>query len=245
MSSLPAVREILPNSQIRVGLVWLSSDCRGLGVCRPPESGRLALEVETATTHARVRYPMKNSFLILGLTVCCLLVVQFLAVAEQKALTVDGAKLCKAKWPIPKSKEWQDYLGLSGGGDFNLSQVKADLLVVQVFSMYCPICQAEAENVNKLYSLVQADAKLNRRVKIVGLGIGNTPFEVEVFRKKYNVPFPLIPDPDFQTQSCADEKFRTPTFIVLRLENRTCKTLFTHVGRLKELDKLMRLLSQS
>ena len=50
------------------------------------------------------------------------------------------------------------YLGLSGSGSFRINQIKADVVIVEIFSMYCPHCQAEAPAVNELYQLIEENA---------------------------------------------------------------------------------------
>jgi len=42
------------------------------------------------------------------------------------------------------------YLGLSGGGFFKINQIKADVAIIEIFSMYCPYCQGEAPHINNL-----------------------------------------------------------------------------------------------
>ena len=105
------------------------------------------------------------------------------------------------------------YLGLTGGGRHSLSQVKAGLVIVEVFSMYCPHCQNEAPVANELRALLKA-RKLDGAVKMIGVGAGNSDFEVQVFREKYGVSFPLFEDPDFVVNKQLGE-VGTPFFYVL------------------------------
>lgn len=126
------------------------------------------------------------------------------------------------------------YLGLPpGAGVFSLGQVKAQVVLVEVFSMYCPICQAEAPRINQLNELIKARS-LADRLKVVGLGAGNSDFEVGVFRDKYQVPFPLLPDPDFKAHKALGEP-RTPWFLLLRTRpGAQPQIIFTHLGGIGE-----------
>ncbi len=56
----------------------------------------------------------------------------------------------------PERDVHRQYLGLENGEPFVLGQIKADIIIIEIFSMYCPICQREAANVNTLFSLIQA-----------------------------------------------------------------------------------------
>ena len=94
-----------------------------------------------------------------------------------------------------------------------LNDIQARVLILEVFSMYCPHCQREAPETVKLYDLIAARG-LDDRMKLVGLGVGNSQTEVDVFRDKYGLPFPLFPDFDFAAhEACGG--VGTPYFYVL------------------------------
>ncbi len=108
------------------------------------------------------------------------------------------------------------YLGLSPASDtFRLSEIKGSHLLVQVFSAYCPHCQAEAPHMVELFEMVRASG-LGDKLKIIGIGPNNTDFEVKLFRDKYAVPFPLIPDPEMRSIAALG-KTPTPTYLILKL----------------------------
>lgn len=121
-------------------------------------------------------------------------------------------------------------LGLAPGKPLRLSQIKAKTLLVEVYSMYCPICQTEAPAVNRIHARLAASA-LGKEMGFVALGAGNSPFEIEVFRKKYRTPFPLVPDPDYVLHK-AFMSVGTPSFFVLRPlpGGKGLKVLFYHEG---------------
>ena len=127
-----------------------------------------------------------------------------------------GESLPAINLPIPKSPDEKNYLGLSGGGSFKIPQIKAKAVIIEIFSMYCPYCQKDAPGVNELYTLIENDPDLKKKVKLIGIAAGNTPFEVDVYRKNYTVPFPLFPDQDFTIHKACGE-VRTPYFIVVRI----------------------------
>jgi len=123
------------------------------------------------------------------------------------------------------------YLGLSGSGSFRINQIKADVVIVEIFSMYCPHCQAEAPAVNKLYPLIEDNAALRGKIKMIGIGTGNSIYETDIFRKKYSVKFPLVPDGDFKIHKIMGE-VRTPYFIVVKLKGKKADVIYSKAGAL-------------
>jgi peroxiredoxin len=119
--------------------------------------------------------------------------------------------------PSPENNIHQTYLGLSDGEKFSLGQIKAEMVIIEIFSMYCPVCQREAANVNVLFQLIQSSRELKDRVKLIGIGAGNSSFEVDFFREKYAIEFPLFSDSDFSIHKQIGQ-VRTPHFFALSLD---------------------------
>ena len=103
-----------------------------------------------------------------------------------------GGLLPEITLSVPQDPENQKYIGLSGEGQFSIPQIKADVVLVEFFSMYCPYCQNEAPIVNKLYSNIEKNNNLKNRIKLIGIGVGNSAYEVSIFRKKYEINFPTF-----------------------------------------------------
>lgn len=105
-------------------------------------------------------------------------------------------------------------LGMADGSQpLALTDIPAQVLILEVFSMYCPHCQAEAPDTIVLHDLI-AEQGLADRIMMIGLGAGNSQTEVDVFREKYGLPFPLFPDFDF-TAHKACGAVGTPYFYVI------------------------------
>jgi len=131
--------------------------------------------------------------------------------AQGKIISLEAFEL-----PIPKEEETKTYLGISGQGNFKISQIKTPILLIEVFSMYCPHCQKEAPKVNELYKNIQERIDLKEKIKIIGIGATNSAYEVSQFKKKYEVPFPLFPDKDISITKKLGAS-STPTFIAVKL----------------------------
>jgi thiol-disulfide isomerase/thioredoxin len=141
-----------------------------------------------------------------------------------------GETLPLINLPVPKNAEERNYLGLSGGGLFKIPQIKACAVIVELFSMYCPFCQKDAPRVNELYRLIESNPVLKNKIKLIGIGVGNSPYEVGVFKKTYDIPFPLFPDKDFVIHKVCGE-VRTPYYMIVRMnEDGTHQIVHTQLG---------------
>jgi thiol-disulfide isomerase/thioredoxin len=160
---------------------------------------------------------MCKNILSVTLTIFLILTAAAFAVA-QNAPPKAGSALPEIELLKPGDSTHLKYLGLpSGGTSFKVHQIKAKVAIIQIFSMYCPYCQADAPNVNRLYGLIENNPQFKDKIKIIGIGVGNSQFEVGIFKKKYSVEFPLVPDGDFKIHKIVGE-VRTPYFIVVKLD---------------------------
>lgn len=146
----------------------------------------------------------------------------------------EGGTFPEITLPVPQTAGEQDYLGIKGKGSFKLSQIKTQIVILEIFSMYCPYCQKEAPNVNELYQLINNRPDLKDRIKIIGIGAGNTPFEVEVFKKQYNIPFPLFPDESFSIHKVVGD-VRTPYFFIFKINpDGSNKIIYSKAGSIQD-----------
>jgi len=140
-----------------------------------------------------------------------------------------GYQLPDFTLPAPEDAAHQAYLGLASPDPFKISQIKAQVVIIEIFSMYCPHCQREAPTVNAFFQKIEANPKFKDTVKLIGIGAGNSPFEINFFKKKYAVPFPLFPDADFTIHQKIGE-VRTPYFIGVKIENGSATIYYSQLG---------------
>lgn len=165
-------------------------------------------------------------FLILALTAVCALALPALA----KGPLAKGQTMPDLELPLPSQPEQAAYLGLQpeSGKTFRLSQIKQPWLLIEVFNMYCTICQGEAGRVNQLYEKI-SQGPLKDKLALIGLGAGNSPFEVNVFRKRYAIEFPLFDDSGFKAHKVLGEP-RTPYFLLVRMGKPGLRIVMTNLG---------------
>jgi len=153
--------------------------------------------------------------------------------------SVSGNALATIKLPIPQHPDERKYLGVAGKHFFRIPQVKADIIVVEIFSLYCPQCQTAAPEVNALYQMIEEVSDFKNRIKMIGIGAGNSVLEVNAFREKHRVPFPLFPDQDFTIHKLLGE-VRTPYFVIVKFDkNRAGRVIYAKEGAFGEAENFL------
>ena len=173
--------------------------------------------------------------LCLWLTVV-LVAITLPGMASAKKTPAAGDRLIDMRLNSPETPGERAYLGIVENDSFDPTTITGRLLVIEIFSMYCPFCQREAPNVNRLYQAIEASDTLRGRVKMIGIGVGNSAYEVDHFRKHYQISFPLFPDEDFVIHQLLGE-VRTPFFIIASIgPNDNGRVLWTGAGTMDPLD---------
>ena len=172
---------------------------------------------------------MKKTLMLLTIMIFLLSIFNFSVLSANKA-PEKGDALPVINLPVPKNPDERNYLGLSGSGSFKIPQIKTKVVIIEIYSMYCPYCQKDAPGVNELYRLIENNADIKNKIKLIGIGAGNSSYEVEIYKKTYQVPFPLFPDKDFVIHKACGE-VRTPYFMVVKInEDGTHQIVHTQLG---------------
>lgn len=133
------------------------------------------------------------------------------------------------------TQEQKNYLGVTSD-TLQPKDIEAEYLFVEGYSMYCPICQRDAPHLNALYEAVRKEG-LSKKIKMIGIALGNTPYETAFYQKKYEVKFPLFHDEDYTIHKALGE-VPTPTFYIVKLD--TMDVLFKKVGAAETKDALLK-----
>jgi hypothetical protein len=96
-----------------------------------------------------------------------------------------------------------------------------------------------------LYNLIESNSDLKNKIKLIGIGAGNSIYEVEVFKKTYTVPFPLFPDKDFTIHKACGE-VRTPYFMVVKInDDKTHQIVHSQLGEYPGAEPFLELVLKS
>ncbi|MGO9414303.1 MAG: peroxiredoxin family protein [Syntrophobacteraceae bacterium] len=154
-------------------------------------------------------------------------------------IPAEGEMFPDLKLPLPPKMQEREYLKIDQG-PFLLSQIDSEVLIVEIFSIYCPICQKEAPVVNWLFRAISANPEIESRVKLLAIGAGNSLYEVDAFRNLYKVKFPLIPDGDFRVHKILG-KVPTPYFFVLLKKPTGMKVVYSREGGIDDAEAFLEL----
>jgi peroxiredoxin len=135
------------------------------------------------------------------------------------------------------SKADYRYLGVkkSKQETFNISEINADLILLEILSVYCPSCQHQAPIFVSLYNMIENDPRTRGRVKMIGIAAGNNEKEIETFKKRYHVPFPIVPDEKFEILDIIGST-RAPFNILIRKSRKEMVIAHAHLGVISDPD---------
>jgi peroxiredoxin len=141
--------------------------------------------------------------------------------------------------PAPLDEAEAAYLGVPEATAFSVGQIRAQIVLIEIMSAYCPYCQRVAPLVDDVYGRIQEDQALKGKIKIIGVGITNSPYELDLFKTKFNVPFPLFADPKSEIAKKLNVE-GTPTFIGVRLDDKGgAREVFYWPGAFMDTDQFM------
>lgn len=110
------------------------------------------------------------------------------------------------------------YLQLKAHKTFSPSQIKTDLLVIEMLNVHCLHCQMQAPAYNELHKLIESEDSTRGKIKLLGLAVGNLDWEVAEFREKYAIDFPILADANFAAWRATGGSTTPLTFYVRQTE---------------------------
>jgi peroxiredoxin len=126
--------------------------------------------------------------------------------------------------------EDKKYLGDGKKEILSSDDIQAEVLVVNFLNTNCIYCIKSLPSFNRIFQRIEQDQGLSKRIKIIGIGVGDTRMEVAVFKEQHAVPYPIIPDSEFEAHKAVHQP--TVPFIVVTRRDRQGKWVVAtvHVG---------------
>ena len=185
----------------------------------------------------------KKGFLLLLVLLFCSYVL-VVSASEKKSSkgTKFGDLFPQYTFPPLTFTEDLAYLGLFEGKPFTLGDVQADLIVLELLNIYCTSCQKQAPIYNEVFDLVEKDSALKGKVKWMGVGVGNNQREVESFRSRKRIPFPIVTDTQFKLYEAVGGPggIRTPFTVLVRKDEKGRGIVVdSHMGFRREKDEII------
>ncbi len=143
-----------------------------------------------------------------------------------------GTELPEFQLETPKSEEEQAYLGIKGSPSFSITQLKGELVLIEIIGVYCPRCHRQHPLFNKLFYRIKKNTEMYNKTKMIGIAVGANPIEVAYLKKEYRIPYPVIVDPNFEVHKVLGEP-RTPFTMLVTKEK---KVVLAHLGVIEDMD---------
>jgi peroxiredoxin len=128
-----------------------------------------------------------------------------------------------------------EYLGVPGRKATPMSGIQAEALIVNIYSLYCPPCHREAGRLNALYRMLQ---QRGLPLRIIGIAPGNSDAEVESYRAKHSVPFPLFKDLDYDMHALTG-RLPVPSFYIVDLRGKMPKVALSKIGEVMDEEEFL------
>jgi len=154
------------------------------------------------------------------------------AIVQGDKILSPGTKLPDLLLP-PLTQDEAKYLGINKTKPFYLTQIPAPFTLIEILSPFCPYCQKQAPDINRIYQYLQDDRKLTQQIKMLGIVTIGDQKAVDAFKATFGVKFPLIPDPKMEIFKA----FQSPPIPFLLLINKNGEIVLTHQGYLKNVDE--------
>lgn len=155
--------------------------------------------------------------------------------SDSSVIAQKGAQMPLLHLNPPPSQKDCDYLNIDAQKPFQLADVDAPLIMLEIIGVYCPQCHKQRPHINRLFHRIQKDPALSKRVKFIGIAAGATPMEVAYLVKDARIPYPILTDERFETHKQLGEP-RTPFNLVI---NRKGKVLWTHLGIIEDMNAFL------
>ena len=151
--------------------------------------------------------------------------------AQGKKFIQKGDAFPEVALKAPSQAKDRTYLGLSGDDPFKIKDLKAEVILVEIFDVYCLPCQKQAPLYKQLFGLIQSNPATRDQIKMIGVAVGNDASEIKKFQDHFQIPYPIISDPKYILHEAVGGP-PAPFSIIVRKEpgGKSALVADTHLG---------------
>ena len=150
---------------------------------------------------------------------------------DEQILIKQGASFPEIAMKVPVGEKDREYLGLPESGNFTLKDIKTDLVLVEIGSIYCGACRRQAPIFNKLHKLIESTPETKGRIKMMSYSAYDIDKDIKEYKKAFEIIFPYIADIDgavHQSIGCSDTPFTI--FVRQNSDGKPGVIVNTHLG---------------
>ncbi len=136
------------------------------------------------------------------------------------------------------------YLGVPDSNRFGIEDIKAELIIIEFFNKYCAHCQQFAPILNELYFEIEQNPILKNKVKLLGVGLGNSSKQIQIYQAEQHIPFPLMPDLDFKIHDELGRPKAPFTVIVKKTTDQNGTVSATYLGIAASKDEFLKAIEE-
>lgn len=134
------------------------------------------------------------------------------------------------------SKDEQNYLATNKNKSIQLEDIKASLIIIELFNTYCTICPQNMKTLNDVFISLEKNKQLDKKIKIFAIATGNNENEIKEYKKNHNIKFPIFIDYDFKIHKLLGSP-RVPYTIFIKKPDK--KVVYIHQGSFNSSDEII------
>ncbi len=129
-------------------------------------------------------------------------------------------------------------LGIECGEEFSIDDLVQECIVMEFLNVYCHTCRMQVEVFNDLFHAIEKDPVLLEKACVFGIAVGNSPEEVDEFKRDFGAVYPIVADPEKKVFNLTGNTEGTPHTYILRKEEINF-VIDYHAGGVSSMDRYL------
>lgn len=120
-----------------------------------------------------------------------------------------------------------------------LVDIPAEYIFVEFFNERCLGCIREIKTFKSLYSGFQNEKGISEKIKIIGIGTGSNEENVQAFRDRYDIPFPVFADAEWRLFECLGSPALPTAYLLKRNKKGAREIVSVQSGHTENIHALL------